>query len=209
MDLTLKVWRQDGPDAEGSFKTYEARNVSPDASFLEMLDEVNEHLNEIEPGAAALLPMDGFHFDDEMLVPIVSTSLRLTIIVLVLLEIATIVSDKPPSAVIAGLGAGGLAIGLAAQDTIKNFFGSVTVLLDRPFQVGDWVVIGGIEGTVESVGFRSTRIRTFYNSLVTLPNANLIFMNPYDIEEIHYDNHLHDPYDTVELAEEVVRTPSR
>jgi MscS family membrane protein len=46
--------------------------------------------------------------------------------------------------------------------------------MDRPFQVGDWVVIGGTEGTVETVGFRSTRIRTFYNSLVTLPNSNLI-----------------------------------
>ena len=46
MDLTLKVWRQDGPDADGEFKTYDAKNVSPDASFLEMLDEVNEHLNE-------------------------------------------------------------------------------------------------------------------------------------------------------------------
>jgi len=47
MDLTLKVWRQAGPDAEGAFKIYEATNVSPEASFLEMLDEVNEHLNEI------------------------------------------------------------------------------------------------------------------------------------------------------------------
>jgi len=47
MDLTLKVWRQDGPAAEGGFKTYQATNVSPEASFLEMLDEVNEHLNEI------------------------------------------------------------------------------------------------------------------------------------------------------------------
>jgi succinate dehydrogenase / fumarate reductase iron-sulfur subunit len=47
MDVTLKVWRQEGPSAEGAFKTYEASDVSPDASFLEMLDQVNEHLNEI------------------------------------------------------------------------------------------------------------------------------------------------------------------
>jgi succinate dehydrogenase / fumarate reductase iron-sulfur subunit len=46
MDLTLKVWRQAGPDSDGDFKTYQATNVSPDASFLEMLDEVNEHLND-------------------------------------------------------------------------------------------------------------------------------------------------------------------
>jgi MscS family membrane protein len=48
------------------------------------------------------------------------------------------------------------------------------VLLDRPFQVGDWVLVGDVEGTVEELGFRSTRIRTFYNSLITLPNSNLI-----------------------------------
>ena len=74
---------------------------------------------------------------NDMLVPIVSTSLRLTVIVMVCLEIATTISDKPPSAVIAGLGAGGLAIGLAAQDTIKNFFGSLMIYADRPFELGE------------------------------------------------------------------------
>jgi MscS family membrane protein len=78
------------------------------------------------------------------------------------------------TSLLAGLGLGGIAFALAAQDTVKNFFGSVTVLLDRSFQVGDWVVVGDIEGTVEELGFRSTRIRTFYNSLITLPNSNLI-----------------------------------
>lgn len=77
-------------------------------------------------------------------------------------------------ALIAGLGLGGLAIGLAAQDTIKNFFGSVNIALDRPFQVGDWVKINDTEGTVESVGLRSSRIRTFYNSEVTLPNGSIM-----------------------------------
>ena len=67
-----------------------------------------------------------------------------------------------------------LALALAAQDTVSNFFGSLMVILDRPFQVGDWIKTGDVEGTVEEVGFRSTRIRTFYNSLITLPNANLI-----------------------------------
>jgi MscS family membrane protein len=62
---------------------------------------------------------------------------------------------------------------LAAKDMIGNLFGSVTVVMDRPFHIGDWVVIGDVEGTVENVGFRSTRIRTFYNSLVSLPNAQL------------------------------------
>jgi len=66
-----------------------------------------------------------------------------------------------------------LAFALAAKDLLGNFFGSLTVLLDRPFHIGDWVIIGDVEGSVEQVGFRSTRIRTFYNSLITLPNALL------------------------------------
>jgi len=73
-----------------------------------------------------------------------------------------------------GLGIGGLAFAFAAKDTIENFFGSVAVILDRPFEVGDWVVVGETEGTVEELGLRSTRIRTFYNSLVTIPNATLV-----------------------------------
>ncbi len=73
-----------------------------------------------------------------------------------------------------GLGLGGLAFALASQDLVKNLFGSVMVIADRTFQVGDWVLIGDVEGTVERVGFRSTRIRTFYNSLVTMPNSALI-----------------------------------
>ncbi len=73
-----------------------------------------------------------------------------------------------------GLGLGGLAFALAAQDTLKNLFGSLTVMIDRPFEVGDWVKIGDAEGTVETVGFRSTRIRTFYNSQIYIPNCKLI-----------------------------------
>jgi len=65
---------------------------------------------------------------------------------------------------------------LAAQDTIRNLFGSLTIFLDRPFQIGDWVVGTGFEGTVEEVGFRATRVRTFYNSLVYVPNGKLTDM---------------------------------
>ncbi len=73
-----------------------------------------------------------------------------------------------------GLGIGGLAFAFAAKDTIENFFGSVAVILDQPFEVGDWVVIDGTEGTVEELGLRSTRIRTFYDSQITIPNATLV-----------------------------------
>lgn len=72
---------------------------------------------------------------------------------------------------LAGLGLGGLALALAAQDTAANVFGSVAIMLDNPFKVGDWIKTKDAEGTVEEIGFRSTRIRTFYNSVVTLPNA--------------------------------------
>ncbi len=75
---------------------------------------------------------------------------------------------------VTGLGIGGLAFAFAAKDTIENFFGSVAVILDRPFEVGDWVVIEDVEGTIEELGFRSTRLRTFYNSQVTIPNAALV-----------------------------------
>jgi len=78
------------------------------------------------------------------------------------------------TALLAGLGLSGLAVALAAQDLLKNLFGSVTVLLDRPFRIGDWVKVGDVEGVVEEIGFRSTRVRTFYASLITLPNARLI-----------------------------------
>ncbi len=110
---------------------------------------------------------------NHMLAPIVSTSLRLTIIVLVLLEIAMAISDQPPSTVLAGLGAGGLAVGLAAQETIKNLFGSVMIFTDRPFELGDRIVFNGHDGPVESVGFRSTRIRTLEGHLVTVPNGEM------------------------------------
>mgnify|MGYP001795668576 CR=1 FL=1 len=80
----------------------------------------------------------------------------------------------PIGPMIASLGIGGLAFAFAAKDTIENFFGSVAVLLDRPFSVGDWIVIDDVEGTVEDLGFRSTRVRTFYNSQVTVPNSTLV-----------------------------------
>lgn len=75
--------------------------------------------------------------------------------------------------VMAGLGLGGLAFALAAKDMCSHFFGSIMIFLDQPFRVGDWVLIDKVEGTVEDIGFRSTRIRTFYDSLITIPNGSL------------------------------------
>ena len=75
---------------------------------------------------------------------------------------------------VAGLGIGGLAIALAAKETIENLLGSFTIFLDRPFVVGDMVRVAGITGVVEKVGFRSTRLRTLEKSYVTLPNRKMV-----------------------------------
>ena len=78
------------------------------------------------------------------------------------------------SAILAGLGISGIALALAAKDSVSNMFGAITVLLDRPFKVGDWVVIGSSEGEVIEINFRTTQIRTSIDSVVTFPNANLV-----------------------------------
>lgn len=77
-------------------------------------------------------------------------------------------------AVFAGLGLGGIAIALASKDSIENFFGALTVIIDVPFGVGDWIKVDKAEGVVEDIRLRSTLIRTFDDSLITLPNSNLI-----------------------------------
>jgi len=110
---------------------------------------------------------------DDMLVPMVRRSLQITVVVLGLIQVATVLSDKPLTSILAGLGVGGLAVALAAQETIKNFFGSITVLTDKPFELGDRVVVDKYDGTVTEVGFRSTRIRTLDGDLVTIPNGEL------------------------------------
>lgn len=109
---------------------------------------------------------------DDLVVPLVVRSLKVFVFVFGLVFVADTLGLNPRAA-LAGVGLGGLAFALAAQDTIGNVFGSVTILFDKPFQIGDWVVIDDIDGNVEEVGIRSTRIRTFYNSLVTVPNSKL------------------------------------
>lgn len=111
---------------------------------------------------------------DALLLPFVSRAVKVFVIAFGVVFVAQNIGVDVTS-LLAGLGIGAFAIGLAAKESIENFFGSLTILMDRPFKVGDWVIIdGGTEGTVEHVGFRSTRVRTFANSLITLPNATLI-----------------------------------
>lgn len=110
---------------------------------------------------------------DDALVPMVTKSIKVFVTIIGAVFIADNL-DVDVTSLLAGLGLGGLAFALAAKDVAGNLFGSITVLLDQTFHVGDWVVIGDVEGTVERIGFRSTRIRTFYNSLVSVPNSTLI-----------------------------------
>jgi MscS family membrane protein len=110
---------------------------------------------------------------DDLLVPLFRKSLKVFVTVVGLVFIASVLQIKVTS-LLAGLGLGGIAFALAAKDTVANLFGSVTIILDRPFHVGDWVRIDDSEGTVEEVGFRSTRVRTFYDSQITIPNGTLI-----------------------------------
>ncbi|MDD2999218.1 MAG: mechanosensitive ion channel family protein, partial [Candidatus Riflebacteria bacterium] len=110
---------------------------------------------------------------DDLLVPLITRALKTMVIIFGLVFVADIFAIDI-NKILAGLGLGGLAFALAAKDTVSNIFGSLTILVDRPFQIGDWITICNADGTVESVGIRSTRIRTFYNSLITIPNSELI-----------------------------------
>ena len=109
---------------------------------------------------------------DDQLVPLIRKTLRFFVLVMGIILILQN-NGYNVASLIAGLGIGGLAVALAARDTLANFFGSVTIFVDKPFRIGDWIKVAGVEGTVEEVGFRSTRIRTFYNSLVSVPNSNI------------------------------------
>ncbi|MDP6541788.1 MAG: mechanosensitive ion channel family protein [Phycisphaerales bacterium] len=110
---------------------------------------------------------------DDLLVPLLRKTLKAFVIVFGIVYLADSMHIQL-APLVAGLGIGGLGFAFAAKDTLENFFGSITVILDKPFEIGDWIVVDGIEGTVDSVGMRSTRIRTFYDTLVTIPNSILV-----------------------------------
>ncbi|MEM0913391.1 MAG: mechanosensitive ion channel domain-containing protein [Planctomycetota bacterium] len=112
---------------------------------------------------------------DDVLIPLIRTTAKLFVAIVAVVWLASVLDVLNRLwPLVASLGIGSVAFAFAAKDTVENFFGSIAVLLDRPFSVGDWVVIEGHEGIVEQVGFRSTRVRTFYNSQITIPNSNLV-----------------------------------
>lgn len=121
---------------------------------------------------------------DEQLVPILKRTLQTILIGVGVIQVLRTL-NVDVTALIAGISIGGLALALAAQDMLKNLFGSLTIFMDRPFQIGDWINFSGVDGTVEEVGFRSTRVRTFANSLVYVPNGKLadMIVNNYGLRQ--------------------------
>ncbi|MFZ3230634.1 MAG: mechanosensitive ion channel domain-containing protein [Pseudobdellovibrio sp.] len=107
---------------------------------------------------------------DDQLAPLASKTLKVLVVLIGFLIFLQNFGVNV-TALLAGLGIGGVALAFAAQDTVANVFGTITIILDSPFKIGDRIKIGDTDGLVEEVGFRSTRIRTFYNSAITIPNS--------------------------------------
>ena len=108
---------------------------------------------------------------DVQLVTVLRKALQTAVIIMTLLFAATNIFKWDIGAILAGFGLGGLAFALAAREMLANLFGSVTIFSDRPFRLGDRVVIKGFDGRVEDVGLRSTRLRTAGSELVVIPNS--------------------------------------
>ena len=111
---------------------------------------------------------------DDQLIPFLTSIIKILIIIFGVFVISSNIFNINITALAAGLGVGGIAIAMAAKESLENLFGSFVIFLDRPFIVGDIVTVGAVTGVIESVGFRSTRIRTFDKSLVTVPNKKMV-----------------------------------
>ncbi|HRH66270.1 MAG TPA: mechanosensitive ion channel [Bacteroidia bacterium] len=111
---------------------------------------------------------------DDHLVPFVKEIAKVSVAGVGFLIMLAVTFDLDVLSLVAGLGLGGLAIALAAKETLENLLGSFTIFLDKPFIVGDQVKVGTVEGIIESIGFRSTRIRALDRMLVTVPNKKMV-----------------------------------
>lgn len=111
---------------------------------------------------------------ERLLVPMARKFVRAVIIVIGILVGAAEVFSADVRGILASLGIGGIVVALAAKDSVENVFGSITILFDMPFAIGDWVKIDKFDGVVEEINLRSTRLRTFEDTVINVPNANLI-----------------------------------
>ncbi len=109
---------------------------------------------------------------DDQLLPIIRKSIKATVWILATL-VALNNAGYDVSAILASLGIGGLAFALAAKDTVANLFGSLTIFLDEPFEIGDRIVVNGYDGYIEDVGLRSTRLRLLNGRIITMSNSSM------------------------------------
>lgn len=107
---------------------------------------------------------------DNMLLSFLENGIKIVIVIIGSITLIQVWFEEI-GGILTGLGLGGLAFALAAQETASNLFGSITIMTDRPFEIGDWIKTPSVEGTVEEIGFRSTRVRTFEQAVVTIPNS--------------------------------------
>jgi MscS family membrane protein len=152
---------------------------------------------------------------DEELFPVISRSLKAFVVVVAVLVTSQNLGINI-TGVIASLSIGGLALGLAAQDTLANLFGAVAVYMDKPFRIGDRIKLESVDGTVESIGLRSTRVRSLDGHHVTIPNktvGNAIITNVTRRPNIKTEINLGLTYETpadqvkraVQILEEIYR----
>lgn len=125
---------------------------------------------------------------NDIIFPFISIIVRITIVIFGVIIIA---NEFGFTGFITGLGISGIAFALAAQDTFSNLFGGIVIVLDKPFAIGDWVQTSDVEGFVEEITFRSTKIRTFAKAIVTVPNSklansNIINWTQRDRRRIHF-----------------------
>ncbi len=113
---------------------------------------------------------------DHQLFPIIRKALKVFTIIIAILVTSQNMGMNV-TGLLASLSIGGLAVGLAAQDTLSNLFGAVAIFADRPFRIGDRIQVDKIDGTVETIGLRSTRVRNLDGHLVTIPNRNMANAN--------------------------------
>lgn len=149
---------------------------------------------------------------DDMVVPMVRKTLRIFLVIVFMIVALQNVFDLNITGFLASLGIAGLAVSLAAQDSVKNLFGSLTVFFDKPFMVGDFISFDGNTGTVEEIGFRSTRIRLLSGHVVSVPNMKFIDNNvenitarPYIRREMNVTITYDTPPDSIEKAVDILR----
>ena len=123
----------------------------------------------------ATIPLSAWGARHPALRSLIPLGARIARMIVFAIAVLTVIAQfgYPVATILAGLGIGGIAVALGAQKSLEHFFGSVSIGVDQPFRVGDWVNAGGAEGEIEAIGLRSTRIRTMDRTIISIPNGQL------------------------------------